>query len=52
MCAGYMYLGYFGKLFRYTAAHLNHITKLVSILYTYTVINNYFLFLQSLNRYY
>jgi hypothetical protein len=37
-----------------TAAHQNHITKFVSILYTYmyTVINNYFLFLQSLNRYY
>jgi hypothetical protein len=28
------------------------ITKFVSILYTYIVINNYFLFLQSLNRYY
>jgi YbbR domain-containing protein len=29
-----------------------HITNFVSILYTYTVINNYILFLQSLNRYY
>ena len=35
------------KLFRYTAAHQNHVTKFVSILYTYT--NKQLFFILSLS---
>ena len=47
MCAGYMYIDLilFWKAFSLYSCKQNHITKFVSIFYTYTVINNYFFIL-------